>query len=152
MRASRSWTHRLFSYIDCAHERDARASRGGANINPIYTVDQKGDKLNVQNAQAGLDYIDSQLTLGKPVIVGLDDNLRKSTYNTHKATDHFFVIVGKGCDDGNIYYRFFDVGSKISEEGTAEKNKLYLQDDLMLVGKSYGNTHNYTVTEVRRNN
>lgn len=125
---------------------------GGANINPIYTVDQKGDKLNVQNAQAGLDYIDSQLILGKPVIVGLDDNLRKSTYNTHKATDHFFVIVGKGCEDGNIYYRFFDVGSKISEEGTAEKNKLYLQDNLMLVGKSYGNTHNYTVTEVRRNN
>ncbi|MBF4466253.1 glycoside hydrolase family 104 protein [Flavobacterium sp. LC2016-12] len=125
---------------------------GGTNINPIYTVDQKGNKLNVQNAQAGLDYIDSQLKLGKPVIVGLDDNLRKSTYNTHKATDHFFVIVGKGCEDGNIYYRFFDVGSKISEEGTAEKNKLYLQDNLMLVGKSYGNTHNYTVTEVRRNN
>lgn len=125
---------------------------GGANINPIYTVDQKGNKLNVQNAQAGLDYIDSQLKLGKPVIVGLDDNLRKSTYNIHKATDHFFVIVGKGCEDGNIYYRFFDVGSKISEEGTAEKNKLYLQDNLMLLGKSYGNTHNYTVTEVRRNN
>jgi hypothetical protein len=60
--------------------------------------------------------------------------------------------VGKGCEDGNINYRFFDVGSKISEEGTAEKNKLYLQDNLMLVGKSYGKTHNYTVTEVRRNN
>ncbi|MBE0393764.1 hypothetical protein BJQ96_03637 [Flavobacterium sp. PL0002] len=59
--------------------------------------------------------------------------------------------MGKGCENNKVFYRFFDVGSKTVEEGTAIKNKLYLLDNKLLQGKSYGGTHNYTVTEVRRN-
>ena len=114
-------------------------------------ADQTGKTLIPKNTQMALDYLDEQLKLGNPIVVGLDDNLRKATYNSHKATEHFFVIVGKGCEDGKIYYNFFDVGSKTVEEGTAEKNKLYLLENKLLEGKSYGGTHNYTVTEVRRN-
>lgn len=88
---------------------------------------------------------------GNPV-VGLDDNLRETTYNVHKATDHFFVIVGSGCEDGKGFYNFFDVGSKTREQGTSSSNKLIIHDDLLISGKSNGGTHKYTITEVRRNN
>ncbi|MFB9110640.1 hypothetical protein [Flavobacterium gyeonganense] len=114
-------------------------------------ADQENTSLVAKDTQKGLDYLDSQLKLGNPIVVGLDDNLRKSTYNTHKATEHFFVIVGKGCEKGQVYYRFFDVGSKALDEGTAEKNKLYLLENKLLSGKSFGGMHDYTVTEIRRN-
>lgn len=126
-------------------------NNSGYPQNKIIMADQDGTSLIAKDTQKGLDYLDSQLKLGNPIVVGLDDNLRISTYNTHKATEHFFVIVGKGCENGQIYYRFFDVGSKALEEGTAEKNKLYLLDNKLLAGKSFGGTHNYTVTEIRRN-
>lgn len=126
-------------------------NNSGYPQNKIIMADQDGTSLIAKDTQKGLDYLDSQLKIGNPIVVGLDDNLRISTYNTHKATEHFFVIVGKGCENGQIYYRFFDVGSKALEEGTAEKNKLYLLDNKLLAGKSFGETHNYTVTEIRRN-
>ncbi|MGE8552419.1 MAG: PAAR-like protein [Chryseobacterium jejuense] len=126
-------------------------NNSGYPQNRIIMADQSGNTLIAKDFQQGLDYIDSQLKSGKPIIVGLDDNLRKATYNSHKATEHFFVIVGSGCEEGKRYYRFFDVGSSKKEEGTAEKNKLFLLDNNLLQGKSYGGSHNYTVTEVRRN-
>ncbi|CAD0009512.1 lysozyme family protein [Flavobacterium chungangense] len=126
-------------------------NNSGYPQNRIIMATQENTSLIAKDTQKGLDYLDSQLKLGNPIVVGLDDNLRKSTYNSHKATEHFFVIVGKGCEKGQVYYRFFDVGSEALEEGTAEKNKLYLLDNKLLSGKSFGGTHNYTVTEIRRN-
>jgi muramidase (phage lysozyme) len=127
-------------------------NNSGYPQNRIIMADQEDKKLIPKSTQKALDYLDSQLKIGNPIVVGVDDNLREATYNSHRATEHFFVIVGKGCENGKIYYRFFDVGSRVVGEGTAEKNKLYLLDNKLLEGKSYGGTHNYTVTEVRRNN
>ncbi|MNW03975.1 hypothetical protein D3C71_1999870 [compost metagenome] len=84
--------------------------------------------------------------------MGLDDNLRRGNYNSHRATEHFFVIVGKGCDDGKRFYRFFDVGAHTRELGTGKNSKLFVLDNGLLQGKSAGGSHLYTVTEVRRNN
>lgn len=125
---------------------------GGARTNCIIIANQKDKVLTPVNAQNGIDYIDSQLKMGNPVVVGLDDNLRETTYNTHKATDHFFVIVGSGCENGKRFYNFFDVGSKTQEKGTDTSNKLTIKDNLLIEGKSNGGTHNYTITEIRRNN
>ncbi|WP_144283276.1 PAAR-like protein [Chryseobacterium echinoideorum] len=127
-------------------------NNSGYPQNRIIMADQTGTTLIPKDTQKALDYLDSQLKLGNPIVVGLDDNLRKATYNSHKATEHFFVIVGKGCEEGKIYYRFFDVGSPTKDQGTSETLKLYLQGDNLLQGKSYGGSHTYTVTEVRRNN
>lgn len=124
---------------------------GGARANCIIVANQDEDTLTPVNAQTGIDYIDSQLKAGNPVVVGLDDNLRQTTYNAHKATDHFFVIVGSGCDNGKKFYNFFDVGSKTKEAGTSSSNKMYIKDNLLIEGKSNGGSHNYTVTEIRRN-
>lgn len=127
-------------------------NNSGYPQNRIIMADQLGDKLVAKETQKAMDYIDSQLKKGNPVVVGLDDNLRQATYNSHKATEHFFVIVGKGCDDGKRFYRFFDVGAHSCELGTGRNSKLYLLDNGMLQGKSAGGSHTYTVTEVRRNN
>jgi len=126
--------------------------KGGSRRDCIIMSSQSGKILTSVNAQLGIDYIDSQLKKGNPVVVGLDDNLRETTYNVHKATDHFFVIVGCGCEDGKRFYNFFDVGSKTREQGTSSSNKLIIHDDLLISGKSNGGTHKYTITEVRRNN
>jgi muramidase (phage lysozyme) len=125
---------------------------GGGRTNCIIIANQKDKVLTPVDAQKGIDYIDSQLKKGNPVVVGLDDNLRKTTYNVHKATDHFFVIVGSGCEDGKRFYNFFDVGSKTRDKGTDSSNKLTIKDNLLIQGKSNGGTHNYTITEIRRNN
>jgi len=114
-------------------------------------ADQSGKTLIPKDTQKALEYLDSQLKLGNPIVVGLDDNLRQATYNSHKATEHFFVIVGAGCEEGKRYYRFFDVGARTKEQGTSESSKLYLLDNQLLQGKSAGGTHTYTVTEIRRN-
>ncbi|MDR7371312.1 glycoside hydrolase family 104 protein [Flavobacterium aquidurense] len=125
---------------------------GGKRANCIVIANQKDKVLTPIDAQIGIDYIDSQLKIGNPVVVGLDDNLRETTYNVNKATDHFFVIVGSGCEDDTRFYNFFDVGSKTREKGTDSSNKLMIKDNLLIQGKSNGGTHNYTITEIRRNN
>lgn len=127
-------------------------NNSGYPQNRIIMADQSGVILIPKETQNAINYIDSQLKVGKPVLVGLDDNLRQGTYNTHKATEHFFVIVGKGCDEGKRYYRFFDVGAHSRELGTGENSRLFLLENGLLQGKSAGGTHNYTVTEVRKNN
>ncbi|MCV9934683.1 glycoside hydrolase family 104 protein [Flavobacterium sp. LS1R47] len=127
-------------------------NNSGYSQNRIIMADQSGTKLIPKETQKALDYIDSQLKIGKPVVVGLDDNLRKGTYNSHKATEHFFVLVGKGCEDGKRYYRFFDVGARSRELGTGKNSRLFLLDNDLLQGKSAGGSHTYTITEVRKNN
>lgn len=125
---------------------------GGSRINSIIIANQDKKNLTAINAQIGIDYLDSQLAKGNPVIVGLDDNRRETNYNAHKATDHFFVIVGNGCENGKRFYNFFDVGSENKEAGTSVKNKMFINENLLIEGKSFGGSHNYTITEVRRNN
>ncbi len=127
-------------------------NNSGYPQNRIIMADQLGNKLIPKDIHKAIDYIDSQLRTGKPVVVGLDDNLRKETYNSHKATEHFFVIVGKGCEEGKLFYRFFDVGAHSRELGTGKNSKLFLLDNGLLQGKSAGGSHNYTVTEIRKNN
>ncbi|MBC7388131.1 MAG: DUF4280 domain-containing protein [Opitutaceae bacterium] len=124
---------------------------GGSREDFLIIANQKREKLTSTNPQIGIDYIDSQLKKGNPVVVGVDDNLRVSDYNVHKATDHFFVIVASGCENGKRFYRFFDVGSAKLEQGTNENNKLFIEKDLLIQGFSSSKSHFYTVTEIRKN-
>ena len=117
----------------------------------IVMADQEGKVLIPKNTKEAMEYMDSQLEKGNPIVVGVDDNLRQETYNDHKATEHFFVIVGVGCEEGRIYYRFFDVGQNTLSMGTNPKSRVYLLDNNLLQGKSIGGKHTYTITEIRKN-
>lgn len=109
--------------------------------------------INTDEAKKGVAYIDSELKAGRPILVGVDHalNYKGGTLN-EGTTDHFIVIVGKGCDDGKICYRFYDVGTKYLEKGASEDNRLYLNaTDYSLKGTTAYNGSTYTVTQVRKN-
>ncbi len=128
----------------------------GGKVNPIQTVLEENDKLVVKKAIEGINYLDNQLDKGFPVLVGVDHTLRKNkTKNkdhNEGTTDHFVVIIGKGCDNGKAFYLFYEVGTSQKSKGTSDENKLYLKDDNTLKGTTaYKPTREYTVTQVRKN-
>ncbi len=127
-------------------------ANSGNNVNPIITASQKDSSaLKVVNFELGVKYLDNQLDLRKPIIVGLDDG-RNEKYNSDKTTEHFLVIVGRGCDNGKKYYRFFDVGTKHLSKGTRETNRLFVKETEQLIqGDHPDGTKTYTVAQVRRN-
>lgn len=124
---------------------------GGANINPIQMVKQENGILKIKNVKEGKEYIDEQLSKENVVLVGVDDG-RDKTYNSDKTTEHFIVIVGRGCDGGAIFYRYFEVGTSYKNKGININNKLYLNSDGTISGKTPSGTKTYTIAQVRRNN
>jgi hypothetical protein len=72
--------------------------------------------------------------------------------NTCAPTYHFMVIVGRGYDETlkKEYYRFYDVGRTLLEDGANVLNRLYVDE----VNKKIAGTYRdktYTITEVRPN-
>ena len=102
-------------------------------------------------AVQGIMAIDRSLESGSPIIVGVNHTLN---YKINEGTtDHFVVIVGRGIEDSQTYYRFFDVGTTRQNSGTSENNKLFLNTDGTLTGSTdYSKTKQYTVSQVRPNN
>ncbi len=107
--------------------------------------------------QEGIDYLNWQLNKGRPVIVGLDDNHRRSRYNADNTTEHFVVITGRLTDDKGVYYRFFEVGAQTDLEdkqnvGVTKENKFRLNENKLLIRETGENTsHYYTVVQIRKN-
>ena len=69
------------------------------------------------------------------------------------------MITGRLTDEKGLYYRFFEVGTHPTvynkkEWGVSKENKLYVNENNMLVGKKRNVTpnRNYTVTQLRKNN
>ncbi|WP_394773617.1 glycoside hydrolase family 104 protein [Flavobacterium sp.] len=104
-------------------------------------------------SKKGVEYLDSELEKGNPVQVGVDHDLNyKINNNADHSTDHFIVIIGRGCDEGKIYYSFYDVGTSFEKKGASDSNRLYLDiSDNSLKGKTVYNGNFYTVTQIRKN-
>ncbi|MFB9057525.1 glycoside hydrolase family 104 protein, partial [Mariniflexile ostreae] len=130
----------------------------GSKDSLIQTVLEENDELVVKKTREGVNYLDEEINNGFPVLVGVDHTLRKNkTKNkdiNEKTTDHFVVIVGRGCEKGKVFYRYFEVGTyPVNKElkGINENNKLYLKPDGRIIGKSAGGSKTYTITQVRKN-
>ncbi|WP_054850689.1 hypothetical protein [Olleya sp. ITB9] len=105
-------------------------------------------------AKAGVDYIDAELEKGKPVLVGLNHTLNyrhNGKIINEGTTDHYVVIVGRGCEDDKVYYRFYEVGTSWPHHGKNSKNKLFLGADFSLKGKASHRSEEYFVSQVRKN-
>ena len=105
-------------------------------------------------ARLSVEYIDKQLALKKPVLVGVDHTYKyKGGFNNDASTDHFVVIVGRDIsEDGKLFYIFYEVGTSFKSKGTSDNNKLFIQDDFSLKGSTnYTNKHVYTVIQIRAN-
>lgn len=107
--------------------------------------------INSTVSKQAVEYINEQLKAGNPVQVGVDHALNYKGGLNEGTTDHFVVIIGKGCDNGKIYYRFYDVGTKYEDKGSSINNKLFLGSDSSLKGTTVYNGQAYTVTQVRKN-
>ncbi|WP_313375653.1 hypothetical protein [Chishuiella sp.] len=106
--------------------------------------------INKENSKKGISYMNMELEKGNPLQLGVDHKLGYG-YN-EGTTDHFIVIIGKGCENGKIYYRFYDVGTVHKDKGASDDNRLYLdKSDYSLKGKTVYNGHFYTVTQIRKN-
>ena len=100
--------------------------------------------------EEGLDYIDSQLKQGKPVIVVVDYQPGNTMGGERKdkAGDHFVIIVGGSRTSG---YHYFDPATADRGRGTSLDNKFKLEGNLL---KDVNNCtlkeeRHYTVTAVR---
>ena len=109
--------------------------------------------INTEVSKTGVKYIDLQLDLGNPVQVGVDHGLNyKNGILNEGTTDHFIVIIGKSCENGKVYYRFYDVGTRHESKGASENNRLYLDtSSYSLKGKTEYNGSTYTVSQIRKN-
>jgi hypothetical protein len=131
------------------------------NKNATDKKDQcKYIEVDSKIALEALEYIDEQLNAGYPILVGVDHTHRdqKTSGKDHNEgiTDHFIVIVGRGCTDNEAYYFFYEVGTAQKEngeyKGKHDNNKLYLKADHSLRGSPYHNSNRkYVVTQVRLN-
>ncbi|MCT4664955.1 MAG: DUF4280 domain-containing protein [Flavobacteriales bacterium] len=125
-------------------------SGSGWKSGAIQMVQEIGGLLKVKDSQAGLLYLDTQLEKGNPVLVGVDHTLGLA--RNEKTTDHFVVIIGRGCENGNVYYTFYEVGTQWINKGTSNENRLRLKDNGTLIGSPiYSPNKTYTVSQVRKN-
>lgn len=117
------------------------ARERGLSINLIIDKDQ---------SKQGVIYINSELEKNHPIQVGVNHTLGLKTNGL--TTDHFVVIVGRGCEEGKEYYLFYEVGTSNKNKGINENNKLYLDpSDYSLKGTTEYNRKNYTVSQIRKN-
>ncbi|MFK8269121.1 hypothetical protein [Capnocytophaga cynodegmi] len=124
--------------------------------NVIQVVIQtSNEKLeNTGNGEEAINYINSELEKGHPILIGVDRESENKDYNKDLTTEHFIVITGRKNDDKGIYYHFFEVGTNEKNKelkGVNPNNKLYLQTDYNLIGNVPQSTKKYTLTQVRKN-
>jgi len=118
------------------------------------------------NYQTGIDIIDKSLKEHKlPIMVGVHhpkfNKAKRLWYdecsgNTPTVTNHYIVIVGLGFDrsKNKKYYLFYEVGTSWPDKGKSKENKLYVENNHLIVGetKFVDKIGYYTITEVRKNN
>ena len=109
-----------------------------------------------ENLQYALEYIDSELEKGYPVLIGVDERFDKRIEDDEKryngpayTTDHFVVIVGRKYDSNRVpKYIFYDVRTAHENKGASDENTLWVEGNFL---KGKFDNRKYVVTEVRRN-
>ncbi|WP_225738190.1 glycoside hydrolase family 104 protein [Flavobacterium sp. PL002] len=92
---NKNWVHQKPSEcwqtsIDILTNYGLKNNSGYAE-NRIIMADQTGSTLIPKDTKIALDYLDKQLKLGNPVIVGLDDNLRRQLIILIKPQNIFLL-------------------------------------------------------------
>jgi hypothetical protein len=107
-------------------------------------------------AQKGRNYIDSELAVGRPVVVGVSHS--GGHHNVDDLTDHFVCVTSRGQDERGVYYTFNDPGTTHQNLGsdTNTNNRFYVDSktgELYRPGQRGGQitSQQYEVTMVRRN-
>ena len=127
-------------------------SRSGQQINMTNNMGNGRAGTATEDAQKGIDAINSNLKAGKPIIVSVDYRNGRSVNDGQG--DHFIVITGCTThSDGTTTYSYYNSQTADQKHGTSAKNTLTVKDG-RLVGTYKtldGKTHNHVVTDIRLN-
>lgn len=153
--------HREFKFKPGTSEVD---KSGPKIIDDIKAKDSSFDETKQEiylepipeNLQYALEYIDSELEKGYPVLIGVDERFDKRIGDDEKryngpayTTDHFVVIVGRKYDSNRVpEYIFYDVRTTHEYKGASDENTLRVEGNFL---KGKFDNRKYVVTEVRRN-
>lgn len=92
--------------------------------------------------------------IGSQLLVGVDHTHNKKDSKgdplNEGTTDHFVVIVGRGCDEGKRWFLFYEVGTHYENKGESDKNKLYKETNGLYQG-SPESDKKYALTQIRKN-
>jgi muramidase (phage lysozyme) len=134
---SRMNSHHKESYYQLADENAERTKL-------IFHADEIRD---------GMDYLDRSLDAGYAVVVGVNHTFkyRRLGIINEDTTDHYVVIVRRYCENNQLYYQFWDVGNKHGDNAEY-RFKLTSENHLISVKNYRSDGHQYTVTQIRRNN
>ena len=106
--------------------------------------------INETKMVLGLAHLDKTLEGGYPLVVGINHTINYKHKTEGKinegTTDHFVVIVARYCENENIYYQFWDVGTK---NGNNDKFRFKLMPDKSLVCEKDHKERLITVTQIR---
>lgn len=132
---------------------------GGPDVRiQVAVAESSQGRVTIDHAKAreGLAYIDAQLDIGRPVVVGV--SYKDDSYNVDAITDHFVIITGRDTEsDGDLYYTFHDpASSQLSKGGDQNAwNRFYVapQGGLFRPGSSSAplGSYTYDLAMVRRN-
>lgn len=154
--------HREFKFKPGTSEVDKSGPKIIDDIKAKYSsFDETKQEIYLEpipeNLQYALEYIDSELEKGYPVLIGVDERFDKRIGDDEKrynepayTTDHFVVIVGRKYESNRVpKYIFYDVRTAHENKGASDKNTLRVEGNFLK--GTYNNKLSYVVTEVRRN-
>jgi RHS repeat-associated protein len=141
--------------VACKRTCDLVAGNSPLNLAEQVAL-ENGNQIQPTNIfNQGINTIDEYLDNDEPITVGVHHKFG-TTYNSDKTTDHYVVIMGRGLDNGQIYYRFYEVATRHSNMGIHPQNRLYLNGQEASGRTQYqsrsGVQRHYTLTQVRRRN
>ena len=85
--------------------------------------------------------------------------MKNKLYQRHRSYCRLFCYRSRGCDDGKVWYLFYEVGTaqddtenKGKKLGESDRNKLYLNNNGSLSGSpAHKLSKKYVVTQIRAN-
>jgi TANFOR domain-containing protein len=111
--------------------------------------------FNSENLNDAIKHMKDKLKIGRPILIGVHYNngTTNPPNNANRATRHFMVIVGMGVEGENTYFRFYDPGRSLSNEGnaTSPNNRLIVNYQQGSIQGDY-NDGTYTITEIFKTN
>ena len=82
--------------------------------------------------------------------------MTNKSYQRHRSYCRLFCYRRTGCDDGKVWYLFYEVGTHDENSGTSDQNKFHLNADFSMRGEApyktrSGLKHKYVITQIRKN-
>ncbi|WP_407266780.1 SH3 domain-containing protein [Tenacibaculum maritimum] len=119
----------------------------------IENSSKNGLDFDIEKSKTAIKYLDLALANNLPIRAGVNHTFGGSiNEKENPTTDHYVVIVGKKCIEGEVYYQYWDVGTF---RGAQEKYRFKLVDGYKLINEDANagggkDGRKFTVTQIAR--